>query len=238
MTGTPRDYPRVGGEKRPAEIDSVASLGSPPRGRGKAPLYPGSGSAPSDHPRVGGEKLYEQMEQGAGRGSPPRGRGKAKKPTMNRKPHRITPAWAGKSGFQAVPVLRQKDHPRVGGEKGHTYKKRKSRGGSPPRGRGKEQCHGTQRQLRGITPAWAGKSGSGSCYCLGFGDHPRVGGEKQRPEREQCSRIGSPPRGRGKACDDLDSFCCAGITPTKQEKSEPISDWRRVRIFRFLWVQQ
>ena len=25
---------------------------------------------------------------------------------------------------------------------------------------------------------------------------------------------------------------------TKQEKSEPISDWRRVRIFRFLWVQQ
>nr|DAE44322.1 MAG TPA: hypothetical protein [Caudoviricetes sp.] len=26
--------------------------------------------------------------------------------------------------------------------------------------------------------------------------------------------------------------------PTKQEKSEPISDWRRVRIFRFLRVQQ
>ena len=26
--------------------------------------------------------------------------------------------------------------------------------------------------------------------------------------------------------------------PTKQEKSEPVSDWRRVRIFRFLRVQQ
>ena len=25
-------------------------------------------------------------------------------------------------------------------------------------------------------------------------------------------------------------------TPTKQEKSEPVSDWRRVRIFRFLRV--
>ena len=28
------------------------------------------------------------------------------------------------------------------------------------------------------------------------------------------------------------------VPPTKQEKSEPISDWRRVRIFRFLRVQQ
>ena len=27
-------------------------------------------------------------------------------------------------------------------------------------------------------------------------------------------------------------------TTTKQEKSEPVSDWRRVRIFRFLRVQQ
>jgi hypothetical protein len=26
--------------------------------------------------------------------------------------------------------------------------------------------------------------------------------------------------------------------PTKQEKSEPVSDWRRVRFFRFLRVQQ
>ena len=26
--------------------------------------------------------------------------------------------------------------------------------------------------------------------------------------------------------------------PTKQEKSEPVSDWRRLRIFRFLRVQQ
>nr|DAO14872.1 MAG TPA: hypothetical protein [Caudoviricetes sp.]DAV98328.1 MAG TPA: hypothetical protein [Caudoviricetes sp.] len=30
--------------------------------------------------------------------------------------------------------------------------------------------------------------------------------------------------------------CSNPPAPTKQEKSEPISDWRRVRIFRFLRV--
>ncbi len=78
MTGTPRDYPRVGGEKRPAEIDSVASLGSPPHRRGKAfsvlrrqfrfritPAWAGkrsgksaSDNVPRDHPRMGGEKMH------------------------------------------------------------------------------------------------------------------------------------------------------------------------------------
>ena len=96
MTGTPRDHPRVGGEKRPAEIDSVASLGSPPRGRGKGknanragraagitPAWAGKsraeascGCARRDHPRVGEEKKALLTVRQALKGSPPRRRGK------------------------------------------------------------------------------------------------------------------------------------------------------------------
>ena len=36
MTGTPRDHPRVGGEKPPSMAQTVSILGSPPHGRGKA----------------------------------------------------------------------------------------------------------------------------------------------------------------------------------------------------------
>ena len=71
--------------------------------------------------------------------------------------------------------------------------------GSPPRGRGKETSPHLYCELSRITPAWAGKSGSGSCYCLGSGDHPRMGGEKQNSRLPWTPWTGSPPHGRGKA---------------------------------------
>ena len=70
-------------------------------------------------------------------GSPPRGRGKAKKPTMNRKRHRITPAWAGKSPVSSHFGRHTGDHPRVGGEKVQILLYEDIQKGSPPRGRGK-----------------------------------------------------------------------------------------------------
>ena len=53
--------------------------------------------ATQDHPRVCGEKPGTQRPAVGHIGSPPRMRGKVKKPTMNRKKRRITPAYAGKS---------------------------------------------------------------------------------------------------------------------------------------------
>ena len=76
MTGTPRDHPRVGGEKELGDRFKTAELGSPPRGRGKVlhagfegilrritPAWAGKSmpdmtavTADKDHPRIGGEK--------------------------------------------------------------------------------------------------------------------------------------------------------------------------------------
>ena len=88
-----------------------------PAWAGKSAGFQSAPSGPRDHPRMGGEKIFRVCVLSLFKGSPPHGRGKARKPTMNRKPHRITPAWAGKRCRQYVPHLSPWDHPRMGGEK-------------------------------------------------------------------------------------------------------------------------
>ena len=115
-------------------------VGSPPRGRGKAPPHAvkrrPSGITPAwagksvldeerrvdgqDHPRVGGEKAIMSPKPVADLGSPPRGRGKVMNSLASRMRVRITPAWAGKSGSLLLRSPPRQDHPRVGGEKRHT----------------------------------------------------------------------------------------------------------------------
>ena len=71
----------------------------------------------------------------------------------------------------------------------------------------------------GITPAYAGKS----CRCSilrGFRwDHPRVCGEKRKPNRNGANRYGSPPRMRGKATEHKHHRAGTGITPAYAGKS-------------------
>ena len=133
------DHPRVGGEKLDFATTPVRTLGSPPRGRGKAPpvkmkpstpritpawagkrgQYRRPGRAHRDHPRVGGEKYNSSVERNHKRGSPPRGRGKASFSGNSRLGVGITPAWAGKSLSRYLAAAAGRDHPRVGGEKGN-----------------------------------------------------------------------------------------------------------------------
>ena len=70
----------------------------------------------------------------------------------------ITPAYAGKSVFLALRSAISWDHPRVCGEKAYVPANWGWLKGSPPRMRGKvvRVCMATG--LRGITPAYAGKS--------------------------------------------------------------------------------
>ena len=170
-------------------------------------------SGSGDHPRVGGEKTGCAMKVPPCQGSPPRGRGKV--PLWMRQQQRpgITPAWAGKRCRHGVYPHRRGDHPRVGGEKERLAHCAAWAEGSPPRGRGKETSPHLYCELSRITPAWAGKSGSGSCYCLGSGDHPRMGGEKTQGAASHPRRRGSPPHGRGKAERKETAMMLSRITP-------------------------
>ena len=131
------DHPRVCGEKRLVPTRTISALGSPPRVRGKenvdtykrrhSRITPAcAGKRPPrlpvcpmtlDHPRVCGEKYVRCSCCTKTLGSPPRVRGKEQKGGGSMFVLGITPACAGKSGFEQPPFCKCWDHPRVCGEK-------------------------------------------------------------------------------------------------------------------------
>ena len=160
-------------------------------------------------------------------------RGKGTKRCSSRRGGRITPAYAGKSKRIAPSSVLFGDHPRVCGEK-----LRESRGlnrtrGSPPRMRGKVFDADYSILRSGITPAYAGKSYTRTCYAynvritpayagkrhqyimqlLTARDHPRVCGEKIRSMTTRNNAAGSPPRMRGKASSPSRWILGTRITP-------------------------
>ena len=91
--------------------------------------------------------------------------------------------------------------------------------GSPPHGRGKEVDALGLSCRYGITPAWAGKSSHPYYITLPRGDHPRVGGEKEKGRALTHYALGSPPRGRGKECTGDTCKPNTRITPAWAGKS-------------------
>ena len=140
-------------------------------------------------------------------------RGKGTKRCSSRRGGRITPAYAGKSKRIAPSSVLFGDHPRVCGEK-----LRESRGlnrtrGSPPRMRGKVFDADYSILRSGITPAYAGKSYTRTCYAYNVRDHPRVCGEKHAAPVSAIWSAGSPPRMRGKEAAGKLCSPGRGITP-------------------------
>ena len=151
-------------------------------------------------------------------------RGKAKKPTMNRRKRRITPACAGKSFSTSSGCASGRDHPRVCGEKVVYSRYDQESTGSPPRVRGKAGRKSSRGRMDGITPACAGKRQVKPCSPRTQRDHPRVCGEKAPRQRLHLAMLGSPPRVRGKVhrAEVRPSFL--GITPACAGKSQGIEN--------------
>lgn len=209
----------MGGEKFVDESHFYKNLGSPPHGRGKelstlpviflfriTPALAGKRgkcgvklAVVKDHPRVGGEKISMSSTVFFWQGSPPRGRGKGLRQLSGVAHHRSTPAWAGKSIRCTSTTRLIRDHPRMGGEKMTRRYSSVPVPGSPLRGRGKAGASMVAPALWRITPAWAGKSVSRRPRWTHTGDHPRVGGEKNKEQTRSIGKVGSPPRRRGKA---------------------------------------
>ena len=88
--------------------------------------------------------------------------------------------------------------PRVCGEKGVYAMLYTGLWGSPPHVRGKVLVPAIKRFAQRITPAYAGKSRKTPTQLRKPRDHPRVCGEKCKPECPDPCISGSPPRMRGK----------------------------------------
>ena len=152
-------------------------------------------------------------------GSPPRMRGKGELPKDTKDYFGITPAYAGKRMLYARAVRRDRDHPRVCGEKpGRPFTKTSSMG-SPSRMRGKAGWPLCGLPCIGITPAYAGKSAGRSAGGRRCRDHPRVCGEKRPAVDGKRPLRGSPPHVRGKVKDPVPVSALVGITPACAGKS-------------------
>ena len=91
--------------------------------------------------------------------------------------------------------------------------------GSPPHTRGKASFSMMLSYCSWITPAYAGKSSSPQPAFPARTDHPRIRGEKHRPQNVLHRKIGSPPHTRGKAPGGVGVGAPHGITPAYAGKS-------------------
>ena len=182
-----------------------------------------------DHPRACGEKFTFLRSVSITLGSPPRMRGKDVGGRVRIFGEGITPAYAGKSRTLQLFTIGSRDHPRVCGEKSLGYLVFRRYLGSPPRMRGKARFEVIVLCLIGITPAYAGKSTTGSAVRFCGGDHPRVCGEKLGVPWIQAAGVGSPPRMRGKALCRVLLTVHTGITPAYAGKSKITSTNSRRR---------
>ena len=196
----------------------AASIGSPPRMRGKVaavdayhkggritPAHAGKrllgrlpGMGGPDHPRACGEKTPVRFYENGVPGSPPRMRGKEEDHHQRPGGGRITPAHAGKRICPRPGRMNSEDHPRACGEKSISRPKSGPSTGSPPRMRRKDVQNLRAGRVPGITPAYAGKSTSAPAGCPAPWDHPRVCGEKLLQPQKGLGPAGSPPCMRGK----------------------------------------
>ena len=98
-------------------------------------------------------------------------------------------------------------------EKKLVYSMISNKTGPFPRVQGKDGNEGLHLRDGGITPACAGKSLPRSPATRAAQDHPRVCGEKMISLTSWLSKLGSPPRVRGKAWEECRACECPGITP-------------------------
>ena len=90
--------------------------------------------------------------------------------------------------------------------------------------RGKDAGQSEKGQASGITPAYAGKSGSLLVSMYQPGDHPRICGEKHLGKVLLDKCIGSPPHMRGKASTAVWMDTAIGITPAYAGKRPGMAD--------------
>ncbi len=187
----------MGGETRRFPAKSLRFTGPSPRGRGNLdtglgktfsqraiPAWAGKPSHLTDisalragHPRVGGETFGELSIRRHFAGPSPRGRGNLTGRGKTTGDAGAIPAWAGKPFVDQLMGVRDKGHPRVGGETCGVAGPGLEGRGPSPRGRGNRKGFCSRLVRKGAIPAWAGKPRQWAAVLRLTRGHPRVGGE-------------------------------------------------------------
>ena len=178
-----RAHPRVRGDVHTPLHTPLRTLGSPPRARGRprsdaltrralglTPACAGTSRSPrlrprrqGAHPRVRGDVGAFGVQRDGSQGLTPACAGTSCADDRARAAGRgLTPACAGTSTTTVRVISAPWAHPRVRGDVRDDVLGSLVALGSPPRARGRRQPTGRARNRRGLTPACAGTSLSGS----------------------------------------------------------------------------
>ncbi len=229
---------RVGGDDVSFARPRRGVLGSSPRWRGRlvegvealglgglipalagttnrAVREPVSGRA---HPRVGGDDCPSRRDLASTAGSSPRWRGRPVQVQVLVFSGGLIPALAGTTPAWFVQGQLQGAHPRAGGDDDRPLSRRRVRGGSSPRWRGRRDRGGSlwsamgssprwrgrpasqvhDHRLQGLTPALAGTTAGLIEITRNERAHPRVGGDDVGFGHRFSRFGGSSPRWRGR----------------------------------------
>ena len=215
-------HPRVGGENIGASWLPTIVKGSSPRGRGKPrpsrPLLRPCGLIPA----WAGKTWPGMLNRGARRAHPRVGGENSSSATPTARAGLI-PAWAGKTDDTGGETRIIGAHPRVGGENIRRPTSSPRSSGSSPRGRGKRSARRCMAPVRGLIPAWAGKTGRSRGPRQSTGAHPRVGGENDRDDINGATASGSSPRGREKLAHTFKTDPWHGLIPAWAGKTSHLS---------------
>ena len=166
-----------------------------------------------EHPRAGGDDSLAAFPVPVAYGTPPRWRGRLHAQSRGDGRRRNTPALAGTTFAAMRSTMRRREHPRAGGDDGHTSRSSQVAGGTPPRWRGRRPTARFSAAHVGNTPALAGTTCARSHETHGCGEHPRAGGDDLTVCRTTQTRTGTPPRWRGRQAGRVSLLLQCGNTP-------------------------
>ena len=189
--------PRVRG-KRFRRVEPHPGLGLIPACAGKTRWTCTPKPVSAAHPRVCGENLEDAERIVHEAGSSPRVRGKPLPVAQGPPRGGLIPACAGKTRGAGLQVQDGPAHPRVCGENALRMPRKRAKGGSSPRVRGKRRTRVPEGERGRLIPACAGKTAATSERACSVTAHPRVCGENLTIDGVDYWADGSSPRVRGK----------------------------------------
>ena len=157
-------------------------------------------NAPRAHPRSRGENYLSHMQPNGSLGSSPLTRGKRMLSVVVMVFIGLIPAHAGKTDAFRTPANHCKAHPRSRGENNIAHDAVHFAAGSSPLTRGKRFSRTASRNIAGLIPAHAGKTGVSAGALEGGQAHPRSRGENPTLILTIKRGRGSSPLTRGKLC--------------------------------------
>ena len=212
-----RDHPRMRGEHLALGVVRIQVGGSSPHARGtrhdRSSLESVVGIIPAcagntevqvggeygfvDHPRMRGEHAGDGDRHAGLPGSSPHARGTLRVVASLIVLAGIIPACAGNTWWLQTETPPYRDHPRMRGEHGLVPRISRGSRGSSPHARGTRRLCSLPGYSRGIIPACAGNTISGTLGRQVKGDHPRMRGEHLLRSAPVLTGAGSSPHARG-----------------------------------------